>query len=321
MKTESETLAKVEVLATLEPVVHELMVVHEAKRFLWFPSRLLAPPPETDPDRHVQDLRKRAEGISLPARIALALNLLTEEGLPHFHRVLAAYLGGDSFWSKWTNLWTAEEDRHGAVMHDYARDSRVLDIPVLEGMQFEYLRSGFDPVWDRDPYRLFVYTTLQERATQESHSNTGKLAGSVEPVIGTVLTNVAQEEARHYSFYRTIFREVLLRDPNRGLASAAAVMPSIDMPGASMPQFRAMADVLRRAGIYGPRDYLAIVEEQIKFWAIEALDGLDEMGKRAQAKILQIPARLNRVAEVLETRSRAKSFVFDVAFAREFSMP
>jgi len=98
-------------------------------------------------------------------------------------------------------------------------------------------------------------------------------------------------------------------------------MPSIDMPGASMPQFRAMADVLRRAGIYGPRDYLAIVEEQIRYWAFDALDGLDEIGKRAQEKILQIPARLTRVAEVLETRSRAKSFIFDVAFAREFSMP
>jgi len=321
MRASPGTLAKVEVLADLEDVVRDLMVAHEAKRFLWFPSRLLAPPPDTDPDRHVKALRKRAEGISLPARIALALNLLTEEGLPHFHRVLAAYLGGDSFWSRWTNLWTAEEDRHGAVMHDYARDSRVLDIPVLEQMQFEYLRSGFDPAWERDPYRLFVYTTLQERATQESHSNTGKLAGSGEPVIASVLTNVAQEEARHYTFYRTIFKEILARDPNRALASAAAVMPSIDMPGASMPQFRVMADVLRRAGIYGPRDYLAIVEEQIRYWTIEALDGLDEIGKRAQDKILEIPARLTRVADVLETRSRAKSFVFDVAFAREFSMP
>jgi acyl-[acyl-carrier-protein] desaturase len=321
MSVEIETLAKVEVLADLEPVVHSLMEAHESKRVLWFPSQLLAPPPDTDPDKYIRDLRRRAEGISLPARIALALNLLTEEGLPHFHRLLAVYLGGDSFWSKWTNLWTAEEDRHGAVMHDYARDSRVLDAPVLEWMQFQYLRAGFDPVWDKDPYRLFVYTTLQERATQESHSNTGKLAALNEPVIGSVLTSVAQEEARHYTFYRTIFKEVLARDPNRALASAAEIMPSIDMPGASMPQFRAMADVLRRAGIYGPRDYLAIVEEQIKYWAIDALTGLNDMGKRAQEKILAIPARLNRVADVLETRSRAKSFVFDVAFAREFSMP
>jgi acyl-[acyl-carrier-protein] desaturase len=315
-----ETLAKVEVLADLEPVVHTLMEAHEAKRILWFPSELLSPPPDTDPDRYVAELRGRAEGISLPARVALALNLLTEEGLPHFHRLLAAYLGGDTFWSKWTNLWTAEEDRHGAVLHDYARDSKVLDNPVLERMQFEYLRAGFEPEWDKDPYRVFVYTTLQERATQVSHANTGKLASEYEPTIGVVLSNVAKEEARHYAFYRSIFGEVLKRDPNRGLVSAAEVMPSIDMPGVNMPHFREMADVIRRAGIYGPRDYLRIVEEQIRFWAIDTLGGLDELGERAQAKILAVPKRLERVADALETRSKAKTFSFDVTFAREFQM-
>jgi len=315
-----ETLAKVEVLADLEEVVHSLMDVHEAKRILWFPSELLAPPPDTDPDEFGRALRERARGINLPARIALAVNLLTEEGLPHFHRLLAVYLGGDTFWSRWTNLWTAEEDRHGAVLHDYARESRILDNPVLERMQFQYLKSGFNPEWDKDPYRVFVYTSLQERATQVSHANTGKVASEYEPMIGTVLANVAKEEARHYAFYRTIFKEVLTRDPNRALLSAAEIMPSIEMPGHSMPHFREMADVIRRAGIYGPRDYLKIVEEQIKFWAIEALDGLDEMGKRAQEKILGIPDRLQRIADVMETRSRAKTFSFDVAFAQEFRM-
>lgn len=316
----TDTLAKVEVLADLEPIVHTLMEAHEAKRVLWFPSELLSPPPDTDPNRFVAGLRERATGITLPARIALALNLLTEEGLPHFHRLLAAYLGGDTFWTKWTNLWTAEEDRHGAVLHDYTRDSRILDNPVLERMQFEYLRAGFEPEWDKDPYRVFVYTTLQERATQVSHANTGKLASEYEPTIGTVLANVAKEEARHYVFYRTIFAEVLKRDPNRALVSAAAIMPSIDMPGVNMPHFREMADVIRRAGIYGPRDYLTIVREQIRFWAIETLEDLDEIGRRAQEAILGVPARLERVADAMETRSRAKTFSFAVAFAREFSM-
>jgi acyl-[acyl-carrier-protein] desaturase len=297
-----------------------MMDVHEAKRVLWFPSELLAPAPDTDPDEYIRELRERAKGISMPARVALALNLLTEEGLPHFHRLLAVYLGSDSFWSRWTNLWTAEEDRHGAVLHDYARDSQILDNPVLEKMQFEYLRAGFEPAWDKDPYRVFVYTTLQERATQVSHANTGKLASEFEPLIGEVLSNVAKEEARHYTFYRTVFKEVLARDPNRGLASAAMLMPSIDMPGINMPHFREMADVIRRAGIYGPRDYLKIVQEQIRFWAIETLEGLNEMGKKAQEKILGIPQRLERVADAMETRSRAKTFAFNVAFAREFSM-
>jgi acyl-[acyl-carrier-protein] desaturase len=315
-----DTLAKVEVLADLESLVHALMETHESKRVLWFPSELLAPAPDTDPDRHVAALRERARGIGLPARVALALNLLTEEGLPHFHRLLAAYLGSDSFWSRWTNLWTAEEDRHGAVLHDYARDSQILDNPVLERMQFEYLRAGFEPAWDRDPYRVFVYTTLQERATQVSHANTGKVASEHEPTIGTVLANVAKEEARHYAFYREIFKAVLERDPDRALESAALVMPAIDMPGVNMPHFREMAEVIRRAGIYGPREYLKIVEEQIRYWVIDAVEPSTDAGKEAQEKILGIPPRLERVAQAMETRSRAKTFVFDVTFAREFEL-
>jgi acyl-[acyl-carrier-protein] desaturase len=317
---ETETLAKVEVLADLEPLVHTLMEQHEAKRVLWFPSELLAPPPDTDPDHRLRELRQRAQAISLPTRVALALNLLTEEGLPHFHRLLAVYLGSDSFWSKWTNLWTAEEDRHGAVLHDYCRESRILDNPVLEKMQFDYLRAGFEPAWDRDPYRVFVYTTLQERATQMSHANTGKLASEYEPTIGLVLSNVAKEEARHYAFYRAIFEAVLQRDPDRALISAATVMPAIDMPGVNMPHFREMAEVIRKAGIYGPRDYLKIVEEQIRYWAIDSINALSTMGKQAQEKILGIPARLARIADAMETRSKAKTFAFAVTFAREFDL-
>ncbi len=316
----AETLAKVEVLADLEPIIDTLMEQHEAKRVLWFPSELLAPPPDTDPDQWVKDLRKRAEGITFPMRVALSLNLLTEEGLPHFHRLLAVYLGSDSIWTKWTNLWTAEEDRHGAILHDYMHDSRLVDNPVLEKMQFEYIKAGFEPAWDSDPYRVFVYTSLQERATQVSHANTGKLAGVNEPIIGEVLSNVAKEEARHYVFYRTIFAEVLKRDPERALESAALLMPSIDMPGVNMPHFRDMADVIRRAGIYGPRDYLRIVEELIKFWKIDTITGLKEAGVKAQERILAVPARLLRVADMMETRSRAKTFQFAVAFNKEFEM-
>ncbi len=317
---DNETLAKVEVLGDLEPDVHELMDSHESKRILWFPSELLAAPPDTDPDAHVKGLRDRARGISTPARVAICLNTLTEEGLPHFHRLLATYLGGDTFWAKWNNLWTAEEDRHGQVLHDYTRDSQLLDNPLFERMQFEYLKAGFEPSWDKDPYRVFVYTSLQERATQVSHANTGKLAGNYEPLIGDVLSNVAKEEARHYVFYREIFKRVLDRDPNRALVSASLVMPSIDMPGVNMPHFRDMADVIRRAGIYGPRDYIRIVEDLIKFWAIDKIEGLNEMGRMAQEKIMSITARLERVADAMESRTRAKTFQFAVAFNSEFAM-
>jgi len=44
------------------------------------------------------------------------------------------------------------------------------------------------------------------------------------------------------------------------------------------------------------------------------------MGKKAQEKIMAVPARLERVADMMETRSRAKTFSFAVAFEREFAM-
>jgi acyl-[acyl-carrier-protein] desaturase len=315
-----EIYSKLEVLRDLEGRVRELMEIHERKRELWFPEDLLGPGKDESPDRHLAKLRKEASGIPDPARAALALNLLTEEGLPHFHRLLAVYLGDDSFWRSWNNLWTAEEDRHGQVLHDYTRDTRLFDQRKLEEMQFEYLRAGFHPEWDRDPYRVFAYTTVQERATQHSHSETGKIVAEYEPRLGVILSQVAKEEARHYTFYRTVFEEILKRDPDQALHSASFILPAIDMPGVTMPGFKDLADVIRRAGIYGPRDYLRIVQEQIRYWKIESFEGLNELGRKAQEKIMGIPARLKRIAEHIETRSKSKTFSFEVVFNREFAM-
>ena len=309
-----------EVLADLEDVVGELMDTHKRKRTLWFPSDLFHEEEQESPEKTREALRERAQGIPDPARIALAIGVLTEEGLPHFHRLLAVHFGDETFWRKWNNMWTAEEDRHGLVLHDYLRDTSLLNQRTMEEMQYAYLEAGFHPSWDQDPYRVFVYTTLQERATQVTHGNTGKLAGKWEPKIQYICSRVAGDEARHYAFYRQVFAEILERDPNEALISASKIMPSIDMPGISMPHFRELSDVVRRAGIYGPRDYLKIVEDQIKFWKIEAVTGLNEAGKKAQEQILEIPGRLKRVADVLESRTKAKSFSFDLVFQREFAM-
>jgi len=313
-----EVFSKVEVLRDLESTVRAMMEEHEKKRQLWFPSDLIGAAPDEDPLLHRAEMRKRAAGIPDHARAALALNTLTEEGLPHFHRILATHLGDDSHWRAWNNLWTAEEDRHGQVLHDCVHDTGLFNERRFEEMQFEYLKAGFHPSWDQDPYRVFVYTTVQERATQHSHAMTGHLAATYEPTLGSVLDRIAREEARHFAFYRTIFAEILKRDPDQALHSASFILPAIDMPGVTIPGFRELADVIRRSGIYGPRDYLRIVQEQVKYWRIDTLTGLNELGRKAQEKILGIPERLRRIAEAMETRSRSKTFAFDVVFNREF---
>ena len=314
--------AKAEVMRALEPTVEELMEDHLRKRRLWFPSDFLPADEQMDEDeeRRLAKLRERARGLSDAIRTAVTVNLLTEEGLPHFHRTLALYLGNESPWRRWNYMWTAEEDRHGVVIHDYARDARLFKMREVELMQYAYQEAGFTPAWDQDPYRVFVYTTLQERATQFSHRNTGRLAGDDEPVLKKILAAVAADEAKHFNFYRRVFKAILELDPNRALESALHIMPSLEMPGSSMPHFKEMADVVRRSGIYGPWDYKAIVEEAIEFWKLDVLTGLNEAGRKAQEKILEIPQRLEKVAQYIERRSQQKTFSFAFIYDRFFAM-
>jgi acyl-[acyl-carrier-protein] desaturase len=311
---------KYKVLKDLEGSVHELIARHESKRELWFPSEFLPANHGTENEKQLADLRKRAESICDSARVALTLNTLTEEGLPHFHRLIAHNLGDGTHWKEWNGLWTAEEDRHGNILRDYIRDSRLLNFSALEKLQFDYIRSGFHPAWDGDPYKVFVYTSAQEKATFVSHLNTGKLVAESEPLLYSITQKIAQDESRHYAFYLNVFKEIIARDPNVALGCASAVMPSIDMPGISMANFNEYADVVRRSGIYGPRDYQKIVEQLISSWNIGVLTQLNEIGRKAQEKIMSIPARLQKVAEFIESRVSAKSFTFDVIFGRVLDM-
>jgi acyl-[acyl-carrier-protein] desaturase len=50
------------------------------------------------------------------------------------------------------------------------------------------------------------------------------------------------------------------------------------------------------------------------------LQHLDEIGRKAQDKIMAIPARLEKVAEYIESRCTAKSFRFEVVFGRVLQM-
>lgn len=312
--------AKVEVLQSIDSRVQELMADHCLKRRLWFPSEIAGPPAGSDPRAFADELRTRAAGISGPVRATIILNMLTEEGLPHFHRIMSRIMGGDSTWVTWRDAWTAEEERHGAVMQLWVHASGAFDDAGIERMLFAYINSGFVPDWNDDPYRMLAYTSMQERATQISHRATGRLAGAEEPVIGDVLNRVAAEEARHFVFYRGVFQAVLDRDPNGALAAFAHVITHMDMPGVSMPRFGEFAEVVRRLGVYGPEQFLGIVEDHIKAWGIEGLRGLTPEGQQAQEAILAAPVRLRRVAEIARARQRPRTFAFADVCQTDFAM-
>ena len=310
--------AKAEALAALEPRVAELMERHTRERRLWFPNEFL-PADEVMTDDDMDERRallERARGLPDTVRVALGLNLLTEEGLPHFHRLVAVYLGDDNAWSRWNFLWTAEEDRHGCALHDYVRDARLFDMGAFERLQYQYLEAGFDPDWRGDPYQLLAYTSVQERATQVAHANTGKIAGQYEPRIQRILAHIAGDEARHYRFYRDAFKGLLEIDPTGAMESALKIMPRLAMPGHNIAGYDDMAEVVRRAGIYGPRDYRKVVAEVLESWDISGVVPPDAAGREAQDKLMALPERLDRLAGIQEKRTRDRTFAFDFTYRR-----
>jgi acyl-[acyl-carrier-protein] desaturase len=312
--------SQLEVLNDMEPVVAELIEAHEAKRRLWWPSDLIGPPEGEDPDRHFAELRKRASGIPDAVRVSLVMGLLTEEGLPQFHRVISEHTPDASQWRQWNNMWTAEEDRHGTLLHDYLWEARIVHPRVLDEMQFAYLKSGYNPDWQRDPYQMFAYTSMQERATQVCHQNNARRAGEYDPVISRGLDRVGAEEARHFHFYRQVFAESLARDADRALASLARALRLFEMPGGNIPTFAEMTDVIRRSNLYGPRHFLKIIQELIEYWGLTTLTNLGAMGHEAQDFVLSYPARLARIADHLESRTRPKSFNFSLVDNRSFTV-
>lgn len=302
---------QVEVLRSLEQFVRQQIDTHLSRRKLWFPNDLTPADRDVDDAEFTRKLREAAKGLPAAVLVAVALNLLTEEGLPHFHRLIAVHMGADSTWCEWNNIWTAEEDRHGCALRDYVRDARLVDMRPLEQMQYQYIEAGFNPDWEGDPYRLLAYTSLQERATQMAHANTGRLAGAHEPHLQRVLAHLAGDESRHYDFYRNSFAAVLEADPDQALQSLLKVAPALAMPGHTIDGYDQMADVVRRADIYGPRHYQKIVEELLAFWKIGDLRNLGTLGAAAQEKLMAIPRRLERMADYLEARTRGvKDFSF-----------
>src|SRR5687767_4773940 len=201
MQTLATSMAATETLRDIEPSVGCLLTQHTTKAEQWWPGEMLPRPYRPDDARRLKQMQDGAAGIPPAARACIALNLVTEEGLPLFHQALGEMLPkGANFWT-WPHRWTAEEDRHAHVISAYTTLTGILDEIELDRMRFAYVRNGWESGWDGDPYRVFVYTSLQERATQIAHTRTAAMAGQYEETIGHFLRVVARDEARHFAFY------------------------------------------------------------------------------------------------------------------------
>jgi acyl-[acyl-carrier-protein] desaturase len=212
------------------------------------------------------------------------VNLLTEDNLPSYHRVIHAMFGRrGSAWTEWVHRWTAEEGRHAIVLRDYLVVTRNEDPVKLERGRMHAVQTGYDRA-DPDTLHGVVYASFQELATRISHRNTGRY--SEDPVADRIMARVAADENLHMVFYRDVVTAALEVVPSQVVSAIADEVIGFEMPGAIIAGFGPASARIADAGIYDPRNHLDdVVQPLLRHWRIFDVEGLDNTAERRRDEL------------------------------------
>ena len=294
-----------DMLKALEPALARGLELHRAKATEWFPHDYV--PYEVGRNYAEEPWEEKDSDLSPIARISLEVNLLTEDNLPYYHLALWNSFGQEGAWGEWVRLWTAEEGRHAIVLRDYLTVTRGLDPIALERGRMDQVSRGYYPGWDgsADPLGGVVYTTLQELATRIAHRNTG--VATNDPLIRKLTARIATDENLHHVFYRDLGKEALAIDPSAMMMAINREVIGFAMPGLEIPEFRAKAVQIAKAGIYDLRIHHDQVVLPVLFthWKIDELTGLTDEAEEARDGVMNYLAMLAATATMYEEKRAA----------------
>jgi len=304
----------VEVIEDFEPLVNKMVddILLETGEKAWQPQDYL---PDLAADswlEQTKELREAAAGIPDDVWVVLVGDMVTEEALPTYQTLLNTFEGcddpigtTDSAWARWSRGWTSEENRHGDLLNKYLYLSGKTDMRAIEVTIQHLITSGFNPGARKDPYRGFLYTSFQERATKISHGNVGKVAkeyGAKD--LQRICAKIAGDEGRHEKAYQSFCTEILKRDADGLLMEFGDMMRGqIVMPAELMTDgkdaqlYENFSAVAQRLGVYTAIDYADIIQHLVDHWKIGELTGLSSEAEKEQEYICRLPQRYRKLAE------------------------
>ena len=289
-------------LAEIEPAVRKLLERHLAVAKEWFPHEYIPYSLGRDYDKEpwTPD-QPRLTGV---AQTAFEVNLLTEDNLPSYHRLIyRMFHHGDGAWKEWVHRWTAEEGRHAIVIRDYLVVTRNIDPIALERGRMQTTLLGYEH--DANVVQGLAYTSFQELATRVSHQNTGRY--SQDPVADRIMTRVALDENLHMVFYRGALEAILEADPSAAVRAITAEVLTFQMPGHGITGFRRKAAEMADAGIYDLRIHLDdIVWPLLRYWRVFERTGLDAEAEHDRERLAHFLDKLDDSAKRFEDRRAAK---------------
>jgi acyl-[acyl-carrier-protein] desaturase len=299
-----------EFLALLEPAVLRALDRHKAASTEWFPHDYVPYEVGRNYEKEPWDLTDSE--LDPVSRVALEVNLLTEDNLPYYHLALWDTFGRDGAWGEWSRRWTAEEGRHAIVLRDFLTVTRGVDPVALERGRMDQVQRGWYPGGQGErafpePLDGVVYTTLQELATRIAHRNTGVFTRDA--LIERLTARIATDENLHYVFYRDLGAAALEIDPSRMMLAINRQVTGFQMPGLDIPEFKTKALEIAKAGIYDLRIHHdeVVLPVLFKHWKIDKVTGLSDEAEQARDGITNYLTMLDAMATHYEEKRAART--------------
>ena len=288
-----------QLLIDLEPTAARLLDRHLKVADEWLPHEYI--PYSQGRDFDTEPWTPDQPRLSGVARTAFEVNLLTEDNLPSYHRLIYGMFGsGDGAWINWVGRWTAEEGRHSIVLRDYLTVTRNLDPTALEQSRMAQLEQGYDRP-TLDPLRGLAYVALQEVATRAAHRNTGRY--SDDAVADRIMARISADENLHALFYRDVLAAAAEAYPSATVEAVVAEILAFEMPGAGIAGFRRKAAEMALAGIYDLRiHHDEVVMPLVRRLRLFELTGLSPAAEAARAELGRFLEEMRASATRLEER-------------------
>ena len=284
----------------------------------WQPSDFTPDMGAPDAFEQVKAFQEEAEALSDDVMVVLIGDTITEEALPTYSSWISQVDGFDrageprNAWGDWLRKWTAEENRHGDILHRYLYLSGRINMREVECTVHNLLADGGDVQTGVDPYKSFAYTSFQEAATNFSHKNVAALARKAGAKhLEQICQYVAGDESRHTRAYKLFFEKCLEVDTSEALIAFYDIMRNkVTMPAMYMRErgksigetFKKFADVAERTGIYTQTHYIEILESLNRYWNIDKLSGLSSEAAKAQDYLCGLAERYRKIIDRMASR-------------------
>lgn len=200
---------------------------------------------------------------------ALETAYLGEANLPWYTENLHARLGsGHPLLQAFFRRWVAEEDQHSRAFEIYLLHDRAVDPASMLEAKRRMLTAGRDTPAE-DPFEILVYTSIQELSTRVFYARLQQAVSERDPLLGSLLQRVQDDESLHLAFYRGAVKRCLEQD--RGLeATVYRMVRDYREPVTVLPDYEERKLQIWEAGLSSlPAFREGVVEPLLRFWAMD----------------------------------------------------